>query len=183
VQACLPSGTDLQNVEIWFQDEARVGQHGTITRLWTEKGMRPRPVRQMQYEFSYIFGAVCPSMNKSVGMIINEVGIDAMKAHLEMISKEVEPGKIAVIVLDRASWHKSKKVNCFSNIRILPLPPASPELNPVEQLWQQLRDKFLANRSFKDLPAIVEACCLAWNTFTQIPNAIKNLCSRKWAIL
>jgi len=74
----LPVGTDLQNVEIWFQDEARTGHRGTITRLWTEKGTSPRPVRQMQYEFSYIFGAVCPSTSKSVGMIINEVGIDAM---------------------------------------------------------------------------------------------------------
>ena len=76
----MPAGTDTKNVEIWFQDEARVGQHGTITRLWAEKGTRPRAVRQMQYKFSYIFGAVCPSRNASVGLIIDEVGIDAMTA-------------------------------------------------------------------------------------------------------
>jgi DDE superfamily endonuclease len=93
----------MKNVEIWFQDEARVGQHGTITRLWAEKGTRPRAIRQMQYEFSYIFGAVCPSRNAAVGLVINEVGIDAMKAHLQMISSQIDPGKIAVIVLDRAS--------------------------------------------------------------------------------
>ena len=137
----------------------------------------------MQYKFSYIFGAVCPSRNASVGLIIDEVGIDAMTAHLQMVSKQVSPGKIAVIVLDRASWHKSKKLNCFDNIRLLPLPPASPELNPVEQLWQHLRDRFLANRTFKDAADIVDGCCSAWNTFVQMPHAISSLCSRSWAIL
>jgi hypothetical protein len=179
----LPARTDIENVEIWFQDEARVGQHGTITRLWAEKGTRPRAVRQMQFEFSYIFGAVCPSKNVSVGLIIDEVGLDAMTAHLQMISRQVAAGKIAVIILDRASWHKSKKLNCFNNIRLLPLPPASPELNPVEQLWQHLRDRFLANRCFEDMADIVNACCEAWNTFVQEPNAISSLCSRGWAVL
>jgi len=119
----------------------------------------------------------------SVGLIINEVGIDAMLAHLKLISDQVGPDKIAVIVLDRASWHKSKKLNCFDNIRLLPLPTAAPELNPVEQLWQHLRDRFLANRVFEDAAAIVDACCDAWNNFVQTPNTISSLCSRRWAIL
>lgn len=173
----------MQKLEVWFQDEARVGQHGTITRLWAEKGTRPRAIRQLQYEFSYIFGAVCPARDKAVGLVINEVGIEAMEAHLRMISEQVEPGKIAIIILDRASWHKSKKLNCFSNIRLLPLPAASPELNPVEQLWQHLRDRFLANRVFKNATEIVDACCDAWNAFIGVPDAISSLCTRNWAIL
>lgn len=173
----------MKEVEVWFQDEARVGQHGTITRMWAEKGTRPRALRQLQYEFTYIFGAVCPQKDASVGFIIDEVGIDAMTEHLRLISKQVAPGKIAVVILDRASWHKSKKLNSFANICLLPLPPASPELNPVEQLWQHLRDRFLANRVFKDHNAIVDACCDAWNDFTKIPNTIASLCSRSWAIL
>jgi hypothetical protein len=173
----------MKKIEVWFQDEARVGQHGTITRLWAEKGTRPRATRQLQYEFSYIFGAVCPSRDLAVGLVMNEIGIDAMMVHLKMISEQVGPGKIAVIVLDRASWHKSKKLNCFNNILLLPLPAASPELNPVEQLWQYLRDRFLANRVFEDMTAIVDACCDAWNAFVQAPRAITSLCTRSWAVL
>lgn len=173
----------MKKVDVWFQDEARFGQHGTITRLWAERGSRPRALRQLQYEFTYIFGAVCPQKDLSVGLIINEVSIAAMKAHLRMISDKIEPGRIGVIVLDRASWHKSKKVNCFENLRLLPLPPAAPELNPTEQLWEHLRDRYLANRYFENAESIVGACCDAWNAFVQIPNAIASLCSRSWAVL
>lgn len=173
----------MSKIEVWFQDEARFGQHGTITRLWTDKGTRPRAIRQLQYEFSYIFGAVCPATDTAVGLVINEVGIDAMKAHLKMISDKIAPGKIAIIVLDRASWHKSKKLNCYDNIILLPLPAASPELNPVEQLWQHLRDKFLANRVFKCASEIVDACCEAWNAYVDVSGTISSLCSRSWAIL
>jgi hypothetical protein len=151
--------------------------------LWAEKGTRPRALRQLQYEFSYIFGAVCPSKDMSVGLVVNEVGIDAMKIHLKMISRQIDPGKIAVVVLDRASWHKSKKLNCFPNIRLLLLPAVSPELNPVEQFWQHLRDRHLANRVFKNTNSIIYACCDAWNTFVQTPKTISSLCSRSWAIL
>lgn len=179
----MPEGKSLADAEIWFQDEARVGQQGTITRMWAPKGSRPRALKQLQYEYSYIFGAVCPKKDVSVGLVISEVGIEAMKEHLKLISEKVSPGKIAVIILDRASWHTSKKINVFPNIAILPLPPVSPELNPVEQLWQRLRDRYLANRVFNNCEEIIEACCDAWNGFTQIPNSISSLCSREWAAL
>jgi len=89
-------------------------------------------------------------------------------------------------VLDRAAWHTTLKLRNFENISLLPLPAASPELNPVEQVWQQLRDNWLANRCFEGYEAIVDACCeawnwFAWNWFTETPNKIKNLCSREWA--
>ncbi len=65
----------------------------------------------------------------------------------------------------------------------MPLPPYSPELNPVEQVWQQLRQRDLANRCFKDYEHIVEVCCEAWNKFVECPNNIQTLCTRKWALL
>lgn len=177
---CAP-GVDLKNIEVWFQDEARIGQQGTITRLWAKRGTRPRVIRQLQYEFTYIFGAACPEKDTAVGLIIGEVGIDAMIAHLKQISVQVPPGNIAVVVLDRASWHKSKKINCFENVRLLPLPPVSPELNPAEQIWEYLRAKYLANRTFKNQADIIDACCDAWNAFSKTPNIISSLCSRSWA--
>jgi transposase len=177
----LPEGTDLKKVEIWFQDEARVGQQGTITRMWAEKGTRPRALRQLQYEYAYIFGATCPERDHAVALVAPDIGTDVMIAHLKEISKSIPTGKTAVLILDRASWHTTSKLNIFPNIKLLRLPPASPELNPVEQLWQQIRDNSLANRIYKDYDDIETACCDAWNAYVNRKGAINSLCSREWA--
>ena len=106
-----------------------------------------------------------------------------MLIHLEHIAAKVPEGRHAVLVLDRATWHTTKKLKKFTNLTLLPLPPASPELNPTEQVWQVLRDRYLANRCYKDYDDIVEACCEAWNGFTDVPSNVKNLCSRSWVNL
>lgn len=108
---------------------------------------------------------------------------EGMQYHLEVISESVSPGKHAVLVVDKAAWHLTGKLEVPENISIVPLPPYSPELNPVEQVWQQLRHRSLANRCFKNYEHIVEACCEAWNKFVTCPSNIQSLCARKWAIL
>jgi transposase len=99
------------------------------------------------------------------------------------VSEAVPTGRHAVLVLDRAGWHTTNKLPHFPNLSLLPLPAGSPELNPAEQVWQQLREHSLANRCFEDYEQIVDACCDAWNAFTSLPNAIRSLCSRAWADL
>lgn len=181
VNEAVPSNIDLSKIDIWFQDEARIGQQGTVTRMWAETGTRPRAIRQLQYEYTYIFGAVCPEKDTGIALILPSVNNNTMKMHLEEISKNIPEGRHAVIVVDRAAWHTSEKVNCFDNITLLPLPPASPELNPTEQIWQWLRDRDLANRCYSGYEDILDACSTAWNKFCGVKNQIKKLCSRKWA--
>ena len=135
----------------------------------------------MQFEYAYIFGAVCPELDLNAALILPEIGIDAMNIHLEEISQIIPRGRHAVIVFDRASWHTSGKLKKFQNISLFPLPAAAPELNPQEQVWQWLRDNDLANRCYSGYEDILESCCKAWNNFTSIKGRIKNLCSRKWA--
>ena len=106
-----------------------------------------------------------------------------MLEHLKEISRQVSPTRHAVLVLDRAAWHTTKKLKIFDNLTLLPLPPASPELNPTEQVWQVLRDNWLANRCFTGYDEIVEVCCEAWNWFVDTSNHVKQLCSRSWAVL
>jgi transposase len=108
---------------------------------------------------------------------------ESMQYHLEVISESVSPGKNAVLVVDKVAWHLTGKLEVPENISIVPLPPYSPELNPVEQVWQQLRHRSLANRCFKNYEHIVEACCEAGNKFVTCPSNIQSLCARKWAIL
>lgn len=179
----MPKGVGLENVDVWFQDEARVGQKGTVTRTWAQKGSRPRLKRQQQYESAYVFGAVCPMSDEAVGLVMPSVNGNAMKLHLKLISAKVPKGRHAVIVMDQARWHTTKKVQLFPNVTLIFLPPASPELNPTEQVWRQLREDDWANRSFENYDDIVENCCSAWNRFTDQPGAVKKLCSRSWANL
>ena len=147
------------------------------------KGTRPRVVRQQQSESAYIFGAVCPQCDAAVGLVLPFANTQTMALHLEAVSQAVPPGRHAVLVLDQAGWHTTPKLPQFPNVSLLSLPPGSPELNPAEQVWQQLRDRSLANRCYDSYDDIIDACCEAWNKFTQIPNSIRSLCTRDWANL
>lgn len=157
-----------------------MGQRGTVTRIWARRGTRPRVIRQQQFEYAYIFGAVCPKKDQAVGLIMPTIGTNCMQLHLDEIAKQIEPGNHAVIIFDQAAWHTTKKLRLAKNISLLPLPAASPELNPTEQVWQVLRDRYLANRHFNSYDHILESCSDAWNAFTSRPGAIRELCSREW---
>lgn len=149
--------------------------------MWAIKGTRPRAMRQQQFKYTYLFGAVCPERGEGVGLLFPYANTDTMKIHLQHIASHIPKGKHAVIVLDRAGWHTTKKVGVFPNLTLSPLPAASPELNPCEQIWKQLRGKHLSNRCFKDDEDLLTACSEAWNDFLEDPESVTSLCSRDWA--
>ena len=161
--------------------DARVGQQGTLTRVWAKRGCRPRAPRDTRNERACLFGAVCPGRGTAAGLVLPFVNTAAMTLHLAEISRTVAPGAHAVLVLDGAGWHSSKSLVVPDNISLLSLPPYSPELNPVENVWQFLRANWLAISVFDDYPAIVDACCLAWNRFADDPEAVTSITDRKWA--
>jgi len=168
-------------VDLWYQDEMRVGQQGRTSRIWAVKGTRTRAIKQLQFTNTYLFGAVCPSKNLSAALVMPYVGVITMEKHLEEISKNVPSGRHAVVIIDQASWHMAGNLKKPENISLLPLPPYSPELNPCEQIWQFLRDRYLSNRCFDGYDDIVDACAYAWRQFISIPGKIKSMCSRDWA--
>nr|WP_232360072.1 IS630 family transposase [Paraneptunicella aestuarii] len=178
-----PGHLSLNNVDIWFQDEARFGQQNTTSRLWARTGSRPRAVKQQQFEYAYLFGAVCPATGETEALITPWVNKDAMTLHLKQISERTKPGRMAVVIMDGAGWHTEDTIQPFDNIRMLKLPPYSPELNPVEQVWSWLRQHALSNRIFEGYEDIVDACSDAWNTFVKDTHRVISLCTRKWAQL
>ena len=105
----------------------------------------------------------------------------AMQAHLIEISAAVAPNAHAVLLLDQAGWHLSNKLVVPANITLLPLPPRAPELNPVENVWQFLRDNWLSNRVFRSYDDIVAHCCEAWNEFMEQTWRIRSVGHRAWA--
>jgi len=104
-----------------------------------------------------------------------------MQWHLEEISSQVAPGAHAVLMVDRAGWHLTDKLEIPDNIALLPLPPRAPELNPMENVWQFMRDNWLSNRVFKSHEDIVDHCCEAWNKLTDQPWRIISIGTRNWA--
>jgi hypothetical protein len=143
--AALPPEAAGKPVEVWFTDEARVGQQGTLTRVWAKRGSRPRAPRDRRYEWAYLFGAICPERRTGAAIIMPEVNIEAMNEHLAEISRRVSVGAIALLVLDGAGWHTSPRLKVPDNIALLPLPPYSPELNPLENVWEFMRGNWLCS--------------------------------------
>ena len=180
VDAAVPKGVDRNCIDIWFQDESRVGQQGSISRVWHTRGQRPRLIRQQQFEYAYIYGAICPSRAESVGLALPVANTEGMRLHLEEISKVVPAGRHAVVVMDGAGWHQAH-LN-LENVSILKLPPYSPELNPVEQVWQWLKSRHLSNRCYSSYEQIIDAICAAWCCFAEQADLIKSIGTRDWAI-
>ncbi|MBI0539022.1 IS630 family transposase [Roseomonas sp. KE2513] len=172
------TGTPL---EIWFMDEARVGQQGTLTRIWAKRGTRPRAVRDHRYTWAWLFGAVCPERAVGAAVVLPEVNVEAMNIHLAEISRCVAQGAHAVLVLDGAGWHTSPRLRLPENISLLPLPRYAPELNPVENVWEFLRRNLLSHRVWDSYDAIVDACCHAWSTLSSAPEQIASITRRSWA--
>ncbi len=179
--AAIQDKIDNKKIEIWWQDESRVGQQGSLSRVWAAKGTRPRVVRQQQFLSTYIFGACCPEKDKGCALILPECNAGMMQLHLNEIAKKIEHGFHAIVMMDRASWHTTEALNIPKNITLYPLPPYSPELNPMEQVWQKLKHSDLSNRVFKSYEEIVSCCVQSWNSFCDQDGNIKSLCSRAWA--
>ena len=159
----------------------RLGQKNTRVRQWARKGSRPRQPADQRYQRAYLFGAICPARGAGAAIMAPTADTEAMQHHLDEISRTVAEGAHAVILMDQAAWHTTGNLNFPDNLSPLFLPPKSPELNPAENVWQFIRQTWLANRVFKTYDDILEAGCQAWNRLIAMPDTITSIGSRKWA--
>jgi transposase len=167
-----------QPLEWWFQDEARIGQQGTLTSVWAETGSRPQRVRQTEYDWVYVYAAVNAVTGASSAMLAPNVNTDYMNAHLEFISAQVVPGSHGILVLDQAGWHLARGLKVPQNLTLLHLPAYSPELNPVERVWAYMRSHYMSNRLFKDYDQLFGQTAQAWNRMD--PDRLKSICHTAW---
>jgi hypothetical protein len=161
----------------------RVGQKTCRTRVWARRGTRPRQVTDLRTGCAYLFGAICPERATGAAIVMQRADTFSMQRHLEEISANVASGAHAVLVLDQAGWHTTRRLKTPSNITLIPLPPRSPELNPAENVWQYLRQRWLSNHIFKDYDAILDAICDAWNRLIDEPQRITSIGMRSWAVI
>ena len=170
-------------IEVWFQDEMRLGQKDSLIYQWAKKGSRPRQPKDQRYENAYVFGAVCPSRDTGVALIMPQADTEAMQAHLDAIGHAVAPGTQALLILDQAGWHTTPKLKPPANVSLVPLPPACPELNAAENVWQYLRQTYLANQVFADYTAVLDACKDAWRKLLAEARRITSIAQPNWATL
>lgn len=135
-------------------------------------------VRQTEYKWVYLYGAVNPGTGEGAGMLGSTADTEMMNLFLYWMGKQVGDDRVAVLVLDGAGWHKSKGLRVPGNIRPLFLPPYSPELNPAELVWLWLKEHRLSNRVYADQAELDRAALDAWNSIDA--DRFKTLCACPW---
>jgi hypothetical protein len=137
--------------------------------------MRPPGVADQRYGSVYLFAACRPGTDAAMALALPRATTTAMAVFLAAFAQQLAPGVHAVLLLDQAGWHCTPKLVVPDNITLLPLPPCSPELNPVERVWLYLRERFLSHRVLKDYAAILDAACTAGNRLLNEPGRLDSL--------
>ena len=162
---------------MFFRDEARIGQKGRVCHVWWTRGQRPPCLCDKRFTFAYIFAAVEAGTDNGFALVMPYADTAAMQVFLNQFSETIAPDEHAVKILGQAGWHGSNALAMPANVTLIPLPPYSPELNPVERVWLYLKERFLFHRLLDDYDAIVTAACGAWNRLLADAGRIRTLCS------
>jgi transposase len=145
--------------------------------VWAKVGSRPPAIRQTRYEYLYVFSAVCPESGDATGLITPNVNTGTMNAFLEQFARELPPDVHAAVVLDRAGWHTAGSLGVPANVTLMLLPPKSPELNPVENLWHYLRSHYWSNRLYETWEDLKQAATAAWRAVCLVPELLRSICA------
>lgn len=138
-------------------------------------------VRQTKYEWLYVVGAVCPVTGESLGLLSPSINSEVVSVFLKQFTAEISQDVHILLLWDRAGFHTSKKLKIPENVTIVPLPPYSPELNPVENLWHYLRSHYWANRIYADYDALRLAAVDAWQKAVLDKEIVKSVCFTEYA--
>jgi transposase len=164
-------------VQIWFEDEARFGQQGTLTRVWARRGSRPRGVRQTQDTFLYVLTAVCAGTGAASGLVSPALNAAVINLFLEQFSRELPAGVHAVLLWDGAGYHTGGGLKVPGNVSLIQLLPYSPELNPVEDLWHYLRSHYWSLRVYRDYEELEDSAVGAWRAVCLNPELVGSICN------
>jgi len=141
---------------VFFFDEGRFGLMPVVGRRWARKGVRPVSTIRQGYKNFYVYSAVCPKTGENMSLFLPLANTQMMNIFLENL-KVFLAGRSCFLVLDQAGWHKAKDLQVPSNIELVFLPPYSPELNPVERLWQWLKRHCLRNRLYQSIESVMDS--------------------------
>jgi DDE superfamily endonuclease len=170
-----------QKLTLMFQDEARFGRISDIRRCWAPYPVRPLCQAMMVREYTYVFGAIDVMTGKLDSLILPYATAECMQYFLDEVSARHPTEKI-VMVVDNASWHRSKSLKPPQNIYLLPLPPYAPELNPIEHVWDEIREKSFHNRVFKSIDALTKHLAVTLKKAEDTPEILRAIVAWPWII-
>jgi putative transposase len=166
-----------EQIHTYFQDEARFGQRGTITRVWARRGSRPTTVQQTGFVSLYVLAAVCAATGAMSAAIMPELNTAVVNLFLEQFARELPAAVHAVLIWDGAGFHTGEGLVVPANVSLIQLPPYSPELNPVENLWHYLRAHHWSNRPYRDYDALQEEAVRSLCAVREETETIKTVCN------
>ncbi len=164
-----------------FQDEARFGRLSDPRRCWAPRGIRPEVSAQRVREFTYAFAAVSPHDGGLDSLVLPEVTTETMSLFLAEVASR-HPADFILMCLDQAGWHKARALVVPANMRLEWLPPYSPECNPVEHLWEEIREKWFANRLFRQLDGVEDTLVTALRTLERETERVASITGFDWII-
>jgi transposase len=164
-----------------FQDEARFGRISDTRRCWCPKPIRPLCYAMVTQEYTYAYAAVSIADGQLDSLILPHVNAENMQIFLEEVASRHPKDRI-VMALDGAGWHQSKALALPSNLRLLQLPPYSPELNPVEHLWDELREKSFHNRVFRSLDTLEDHLEIALREMELDTQRVHSITAWSWIL-
>ena len=166
-----------KRLRVYFQDESRFGQQGTLTNVWARKGSRPTAIRQTEYQYLWVIGAVCPETGHAEGLLSPQLNAKIVNEFLAQFARTLPADEQAVMIWDGAGFHVAKELRVPENVTLVKLPPYSPELNPIENLWHYLKSHFWSNRAYDDYDALEQAAVDAWEQAVLDPELMKTVCA------
>lgn len=162
-----------------FQDEAGFGRINKPKRCWCKKGLRPSVPCHHIREYRYAFGAVEPLTGQSHFLVLPSCNTVCMEYFLESLSKKY-PRDIILLCCDGAAWHKAKQLEVPKNIVLFFIPPYTPEMNPIEQIWKEIRKLGFRNEVFACLDQVVDRLCETILSLS--PETVRSITGRDWII-
>jgi transposase len=166
-----------RELRVSFEDEARFGTQGTITRVWAPKGSRPRAVRPKGREWLYVLMAVCVSTGSASALIMPELNTGVLTLFLEQFAREWPRGIHAVLIWDGAGDHTRKDLVVPDDVSLIHLPPYSPEWNPVENLWHYLRAHHGSNREYDGYGGLEREAVRSLRVVCDDAENLKSICN------
>lgn len=171
----------LKPVKLFFQDESRFGRISQAVRCWSPIGQRPVVPSQIVREYTYAYGAVCPQDGSFTSLILPDMRAECLEIFLAELSQR-HPGHHLVVVLDGAGSHRSHDLHIPEHMSLVPLPPYSPELNPQENVWKELKAEGFYNRVFESMDEVEDFLEKALRNFENSSTRLKSLTAYPWII-
>jgi transposase len=165
-----------RRLRIMFADEARFGRMNSPRSCWAPLGIRPEVACQLIREFVYLYGAVSPKDGTCVFLIMPSSDTECFRIFLNTVAKKYSRDLILLIV-DGAGNHRSEELKVPANIILQPLPPYSPELNPQENIWEEIREKIFKNYALKSIDEVCDKLDDAALYIKRNPKLIKSMTS------